>query len=120
MSWYGPAGSGAARGIEGVRAVHRAAVLGVLGDVGAFVERGHFFGEGGYVGFTAFPGMEADLSGGTWLGIPGAGQRLEMRSLDFWRVSEGKSAETWVLLDMLHIYAQLGVDVLARMREVSA
>ena len=28
--------------------------------------------------------------------------------------------ENWVLVDLLHVWHQLGVDVLARMREVSA
>jgi hypothetical protein len=37
--------------------------------------------------------------------------------LDFWRVEEDKIRENWVLVDLLDLYAQLGVDVLARMSE---
>jgi len=40
-----------------------------------------------------------------------------MRSLDFWRVENGLIRENWVLVDLLHVYAQLGVDVFERMRE---
>lgn len=118
-SWYGPSGIGTARGIDGFRHHHQAPFLGAMPDRRGFVDEGHFFGQGNYVAFTAWPGMAATLSGGTWLGIPGAGQEITMRSLDFWRIPDGKIAENWVLVDMLHIYDQLGVDVLARMREVA-
>ena len=40
-----------------------------------------------------------------------------MRSLDFWRLEGGLIRENWVLVDLLDAYRQLGVDVLARMRE---
>ncbi|MEJ6391403.1 ester cyclase [Gymnodinialimonas ulvae] len=118
MSWYGPSGIGTARGIDGFRKHHQAPFLGGMPDRSARMDEGHLFAEGGYVGFTAWPGMDVTLTGGTWLGLPGAGQRLEMRSLDFWRVEAGKIAENWVLVDLLHVYHQLGVDVLARMREL--
>ena len=54
-----------------------------------------------------------------WLGIAPAGQRITMRSLDFWRVENGKIRENWVLLDLINIFAQIGVDVFARMRQMS-
>ena len=40
-----------------------------------------------------------------------------MRSLDFWRVEGDLIRENWVLVDLLDVYAQLGVDVFARLRE---
>ena len=42
-----------------------------------------------------------------------------MRSLDFWRVENDLIRENWVLIDLLHVYHQLGVDVLGRMRELT-
>ena len=59
------------------------------------------------------------LSGPGWLGIAPTGAELTMRSLDFWRVEEGLIRENWVLVDLLHVWDQLGVDVLARMREMT-
>ena len=40
-----------------------------------------------------------------------------MRSLDFWRVEDRLIRENWVLIDLLDIYRQLGVNVLDRMGE---
>lgn len=119
-SWYGPAGIGTARGIDGFRKHHQAPFLGAMPDRRGLMAQGHFFAEGAYVGFTGWPGMASTLTGGSWLGIPGTGQALTMRSLDFWRVEEGKIAENWVLIDLLDIWHQLGVDVLARMREIAS
>ncbi|MEJ6392321.1 ester cyclase [Gymnodinialimonas sp. 2305UL16-5] len=118
-SWYGPAGIGTCRGIEGFRRHHQAPFLGGMPDRVGLIDQGHLFGEGNYVGFTAWPGMALTLSGGTWLGLPGAGQKLDMRSLDFWRIEDGRIAENWVLVDLLHVYHQLGTDVLARMKEIA-
>ena len=52
-----------------------------------------------------------------WMGIAPAGRKITMRSLDFWRLENGKIRENWVLVDLLDAYAQLGVDVFARLRE---
>ena len=40
---------------------------------------------------------------------------MTMRSLDFWRVEGDLIRENWVLVDLLDVYAQLGIDVFARM-----
>jgi hypothetical protein len=51
------------------------------------------------------------------MGIAPSGKRIEMRSLDFWRIETGKIRENWVMVDILDAYRQLGVDVFARLRE---
>ena len=119
-SWYGPAGIGTTRGIEGFRRQHQIPFLNGMPDRRALIQNGHFFGQGDYVGFTAWPGMEMTLGGGGWLGIAPSGQNITMRSLDFWRLENGLIRENWVLVDLLDVFAQLGVDVLARMREMTA
>ena len=48
---------------------------------------------------------------------PPVGKKLTMKSLDFWREEKGLIRENWVLIDLLNIYDQLGVDVFSRMRE---
>ena len=40
-----------------------------------------------------------------------------MRSLDFWRIENGLIRENWVMVDLLDMYNQIGVDVFDRLRE---
>lgn len=115
--WYGPAGIGTTRRISGFRNWHQIPFLKGMPDRDTFVGTGVSFADGHYVGFTAWPGMQMTLTGDGWLGIAPGGQSLTMRSLDFWRCEQGLIRENWVLVDLLHVYEQLGVDVFERMRE---
>jgi predicted ester cyclase len=116
-SWYGPAGIGTGRGIRGFRDWHQIPFLNGLPDRVGDAARGHLFADGDFVGFTAWPGMHMSVSGDGWLGIAPSGQEITMRSLDFWRCENGMIRENWVLVDLLHVYHQLDVDVFARLRE---
>jgi predicted ester cyclase len=120
MNWYGPAGIGTARGIQGFREHHQIPFLAAMPDRGQADDdlTFHFFGDGNYAAVTGWPDMVQSITHCGWLGIAPAGQKVSMRSLDFWRLEDGKIRENWVLLDMIDIYAQLGVDVFARMRQM--
>ena len=61
--------------------------------------------------------MIQTLSDGGWMGIAPGNRRIKMRSLDFWRLEKGKIRENWVLVDLLDMYDQIGVDVFGRLRE---
>ncbi len=119
MNWYGPAGIGTARRISGFRNWHQIPYLKAMPDRKPLLENGALFGDDEYVGFTAWPGLQVTLSNDGWLGIAPANQQLTMRSLDFWRCENGMLRENWVLVDILNVYDQLGVDVFARMRELT-
>jgi len=119
MNWYGPAGIGSMRRISGFRNWHQIPFLKAMPDRRAFLGKGFLFGDADYVGFTAWPGMEVTVTGDGWLGIPPMDKALTMRSLDFWRCENGMIRENWVLVDMLDVYHQLGVDVFSRMRELT-
>ncbi|GGE44268.1 ester cyclase [Actibacterium pelagium] len=118
FNWYGPAGIGTARGASGFRNWHQIPFLSAMPDRGAHDDElvFHFFGDGDYAAVTGWPNMKQTISADGWLGIAPAGQKITLRSLDFWRMEGGLIRENWVLVDLLDIYAQLGVDVLARMR----
>ena len=119
MNWYGPAGIGTMRRIAGFRHWHQIPFLNAFPDRGMADAKQVFFADGDYVGFTAFPGMQMTLSGDGWLGIPPMNKTVTGRSLDFWRCENDTIRENWVLFDILHLYDQLGVDVFARMRELT-
>ncbi|MGR3493218.1 MAG: ester cyclase, partial [Shimia sp.] len=119
MNWYGPAGIGTGRGIAGFRNWHQIPFLAGMPDRGQYLDEivYHFFGAGDYVGVTGWPNMIQTVTHAGWMGIAPAGKRITMKSLDFWRLEDGLIRENWVLVDLLDAYRQLGVDVLARMRE---
>ncbi|WP_347833364.1 ester cyclase [uncultured Planktomarina sp.] len=119
MTWYGPAGIGTARGISGFRHWHQIPFLNAMPDRGQFPDEttSHFFAEGDYVAVTGWPNMVQTVTDPGWMGIAPNDQKIEMRSLDFWRLDGDKIRENWVLIDLLDVYRQLGVDVFARLRE---
>lgn len=119
FNWYGPAGIGTARGIAGFRRWHQIPFLRAMPDRGFDPEglHSHWIAEGAYTAETGWPNMRLTISGDGWLGIAPAGQRITLRSLDFWRLEGGLIRENWVLVDLLDMWAQIGVDVLGRMRE---
>ena len=118
MNWYGPAGIGTARQISGFRQKHQIPFLKAMpnrttpDDLNLYL-----FGDGDYVAVTGWPNMRMTISGDGWLGIAPSGQEITLRSLDFWRCERGLIRENWVLVDLLDMYRQIGVDVFARLRE---
>ncbi|WP_068115924.1 ester cyclase [Tropicimonas marinistellae] len=119
MNWYGPSGIGTGRGIAGFRNWHQIPFLNGMPDRGQYVDdiTYHFFGDGDYAAVTGWPNMIQTVTHDGWMGIAPAGQRITMRSLDFWRLENGKIRENWVMVDILDAYRQLGVDVFHRLRE---
>ena len=119
-NWYGPAGIGTNRGVDGFRHWHQIPFLRAMPDrkldaMGDLMS--HWIAEGNYVCETGWPNMRLTLSNDGWMGIAPAGKEVLLRSLDFWRVENGKIRENWVLVDLLDLYRQIGVDVFARVRE---
>ena len=118
MTWYGPAGIGTNRRISGFRNWHQIPFLKAMPDRVSYQgAKNYWFADGPYVAETGWPNMSMSLSGEGWLGIAPVGKKITMRSLDFWRCENGVIRENWVLIDLLHIYSQIGVDVFSRMRE---
>jgi predicted ester cyclase len=118
FNWYGPAGIGTGRGVSGFRNWHQIPFLQAMPDRmldGMGNLSSHWIGEGDYVCETGWPNMRLTLSHDGWMGIAPAGREVLLRSLDFWRLEGGLIRENWVLVDLLDLYAQIGVDVLARL-----
>ena len=59
---------------------------------------------------AAFGRQEA-VHTGEFMGIAPTGKKVEIRYMDFWKVSEGKIENNWVMVDFPYVMSQLGVDV---------
>ena len=59
---------------------------------------------------AAFGRQEATHSG-EFMGIKATGKKVEIRYMDFWKVSKGKIEDNWVMVDFPFVLSQLGVDV---------
>lgn len=120
LNWYGPAGIGTGRGIAGFRNWHQIPFLKGMPDrkLDDMADlKSHWLAEGNYVCETGWPNMRLTLKNDGWMGLPPTSKELEMRSLDFWRLESGLIRENWVLIDLLDIYMQLGINVFDRLRE---
>jgi predicted ester cyclase len=112
MLWYGPGGIGSNYRWDGFVKDHRRPFLTAFPDR---VGGNHFcrIGDGHYAAFSGWPSMTMTHAG-DYLGVPATGRPLTLRVMDFYRLSGGRIAENWVLLDYVDLFAQMGVDLLAR------
>ena len=60
---------------------------------------------------TGLPNMRLTITNDGGMGIAPSNQAREMRSLDFWRLENGLIRENWVLIDLLDIYRQIGINI---------
>jgi len=117
--WYGPTGIGSARGQNGIRDIVLKGFRTGLSKNTRHLDEGVFFGDRDLVAFTGWPSGTATHSGEGFLGLAPTGKRFNRRSLDFWRVEHRQIRENWVMIDMLDLYRQLGIDVFDRMHALT-
>lgn len=130
MMWYGPAGIGTTRGLDGFVDGHQLPFRiafhrpqGTFEEVTAERQRhgaGHYIriGDGPYSVTGGWPSVYAMHMGGGFCGLPPSGKPVFMRVMDFYLHHEGLIRENWVPLDMLHLLKQMGFDALGRMKDV--
>lgn len=112
MLWYGPAGIGSNFTYEGFQRDHRVPFLTAFPDR---VGGNHFarFGDGDYVCSGGWPSMTMTHRG-PYLGVAATNRPMTLRVMDFWRCHGPQIMENWVLLDMIDLFRQMGVDLIAR------
>lgn len=130
MMWYGPAGIGTTRGLDGFVDGHQLPFrVAFHRPQGSFEEvmaerarngAGHYIriGDGPFSVTGGWPSVYAMHMGGGFCGLPPSGRPVFMRVMDFYLHHEGLIRDNWVPLDMLHLLHQMGFDALARMAEV--
>lgn len=116
MIWWGPGGVGATYTIERYLRQHSTPFGTALTKDYRF--NGHLcrLAEGHFGGFFGWANLTVTNAGG-YLGMT-AGPPSEMRVVDMYRVRDGKLAENWIFIDILHYLAKQGLDVLGRMEAV--
>jgi len=115
--YFGPSGIGTTRGMCGFRAHHQIPFLTGFRDRKG---SGHYMriGDGQFVVTGGWPSVVATHTG-EWLALPPTQKRIAMRVMDFYRLEDGRIAENWVPIDIIHILLQMGVDVFARLRHLT-
>jgi len=106
--WMGNQGCGTKNGLTDFQDNWQRPFQAAFSDKVCIDEARLFMGEWA----AAFGRQEAKHSG-TFMGIAPTGKRVEIRYMDFWKVSEGKIEDNWVMVDFPHVLAQLGRDVFA-------
>ena len=111
MMWYGPAGIGSNFRWEGFVKDHRESFL------RAFPDRmggNHYcrIGDGDYAAVSGWPSMTMTFQG-DYLGVKADGRPLTLRVMDFYRCTQGKIIENWVMLDYMDLMAQMGIDLVS-------
>jgi hypothetical protein len=117
MTWWGPTGIGATYTIERYLKQHSQPFANALTEGYRF--NGHVakIAEGSCGGFFGWPNLTVANAGG-YLGMPAGPDPADMRVVDMYRVEDGKIAENWIFIDLLHFLAMQGLDVLARMEAI--
>jgi hypothetical protein len=130
MMWYGPAGIGTTRGLDGFVDGHQLPFrIAFERPQGTFEEvqaerhkhgAGHYIriGDGAYSVTGGWPSVYAIHSGGGFCGLPPTGKPIFMRVMDFYLHHEGLIRENWVPIDMLDILMQMGFDALGRVKDI--
>ena len=118
MIWWGPAGIGATYTIPRYLKQHSEPFSDGLHTKYKF--NGHLcrMAEGNFGGFFGWANLTVFNSGG-YLGMTKGSGPSEMRVVDLYRVQDGKLAENWIFIDILHYLAVQGLDVLGRMQRIS-
>lgn len=110
MMWYGPSGIGTMRGLQGFEDYHQRPFLEAFPNRKGGNHKARF-GDGNYVATTGWPSIFATHEG-SYLGVPATGKQITMRVMDWWRREEDKLVENWVLIDLIDLFLQLGINLL--------
>ncbi len=114
MIWWGPAGIGAAYTIRRYTRQHAGPFNLHLSDGYRF--NGHLcrMAEGHFGGFFGWANLSLRNNGG-YMGMTASPDFADMRVVDLYREQDGKLAENWIFIDILHYLNMQGLDVLGRM-----
>lgn len=115
MMWYGPSGIGTTRGLKGFQKNHQVPFISAFPDRGITQKIGEDYftqiGDGNYSCDFGFPSMYGTHTGDGWLGLKATGKKITLRVVDYWRRDGEILKENWVMIDMVDVLEQLGIDI---------
>jgi len=112
VHWYGPGGIGACLSFREFEDLHQRPWLVAFPDrsvqnLDALFAEGHYSAAPGWAGVLA-------THRGPYLGVEPTNVRLSINGLDWWKLQGDQYVENWVFVDMVHLFRQMGVDLMAR------
>jgi len=114
VQWYGPGGIGACLSLKEFEDLHQQPWLIAYPDR-QVQDLTALFAEGNYSGGPGWAGVKATHTG-PYLDCPATGNSVEFNGLDWWKRDGELYIENWVFVDMIHLFDQFGVDLMARVR----
>ncbi len=112
VKWYGPAGIGACLSFAEFEDRHQRVWLEAFPDR-KVQDLTSLFAEGPMLAASGTAGVIAHQTG-PYLGVLPSGNRLEISGIDFWLRKGRVFTENWVFVDMIKLFAQMGVDLFDR------
>ena len=113
VKWYGPGGIGGCLSLKAFEEDHQQPWLIAFPDR-KVCDLDSLFAEGNYVASSGWTGVKAKHTG-PYLGHHASGKDICFNGIDFWRSESGKYVENWVFVDMIHLFGQMGIDLLNRL-----
>lgn len=118
VKWFGPGGIGACLSLKAFEDHHQQPWLVAypdrkVQDLDALIAEGAYSGGPGWAGVLA-------THTGPYLDQPATDRRIAFNGMDWWKREGDQYVENWVFVDMVHLFRQFGVDLLARAAELAA
>lgn len=112
VAWYGPGGIGACLSFHEFETLHQAPWLVAfpdrqVQDLDAIIAEGVYSAAPGWSGVLA-------THTGPYLDTAATNNRIEFNGLDWWKRTDDVFIENWVFVDMVHLFQQFGIDLIAR------
>jgi hypothetical protein len=116
VKWYGPGAIGGCLSLREFEEFHQKPWLVAFPDrrVGNL---DNLIAEGDFVGASSLPGVHATHTG-PYLGHAASGKPIAVNGIDFWRRDGDMFTENWVFVDMLHLFGQMGIDLMAKAHDL--
>lgn len=112
LKWYGPGGIGACLSFKEFEELHQQPWLVAFPDR-SVQNLDALFAEGAYSAAPGWAGVKGNHTG-PYLNHPATGNPVDFNGLDWWKRDGEVYTENWVLVDMIYLFKQLGVDLMQR------